>query len=209
MSGHELGPRAGRLPLIGGALALDFCNTTSGLGSAGCLEHLNEYEHLLLWTVHARAITPTEADRLRERAVSEPAAARAALATALGLRRTLFDLFGALAHGRPAPADALAALNAALAPDLQAQALVETATGFAWRHAPVDGAADGPLGPIARSAASVLLAEPLDRLKQCPGHECGWLFLDRSKNGIRVWCEMEVCGTRAKARARAERRRNG
>jgi predicted RNA-binding Zn ribbon-like protein len=187
MSGHELGPRAGRLPLIGGALALDFCNTTSGLGSAGCLEHLNEYEHLLLWTVHARAITPTEADRLRERAVSEPAAARAALATALGLRRTLFDLFGALAHGRPAPADALAAGNAA----------------------PVDGAADGPLGPIARSAASVLLAEPLDRLKQCPGHECGWLFLDRSKNGIRVWCEMEVCGTRAKARARAERRRNG
>ncbi len=208
MSDQELGPRAGRLPLIGGTLALDFCNTTSGLGTGGCLEHLHEYEHLLLWAAHAGAITTAEADRLRALAAREPMAAQAALTAALGLRRTLFALFSALAHGRPAPPGALTDLNAALAPGLHAQHLAPGANGFAWHYPPVDATADGPLGPVARSAAALLLDEPLDRLKQCPGHDCGWLFLDRSKNNIRVWCEMEVCGSRAKARARAERRRS-
>ncbi|HEV2678045.1 MAG TPA: ABATE domain-containing protein [Aliidongia sp.] len=200
--------RAGRLPLVGGALALDFCNTTSGLGSGHCQEHLLEFEHLLLWTVHAGGITAADSEVLRALAEEDPAAARAALDRALELRRTLYSLFHALAHGEDPPTSALAGLNAALAASHRGQSLTRAAEGFAWRYPAVDGAPDGPLGPVARSAAHVLLSEPLDRLKQCPGHECGWLFLDRSKNGIRVWCEMEVCGSRAKARARAERRRS-
>jgi len=207
MSDGTLGPRAGRLPLIGGALALDFCNTTSGLAMTHCLEHLSEYEHLLLWTAHAGAITPAEADTLRRLAVREPAEAHAALRAALRLRRALFELFRALAHHRPAPPDALATLNQSLATGDQQRYLERTAAGFAWHYPAPDATLDGPLGPIARSAAAVLLSAPLDRLKQCPGCDCGWLFLDQSKNGIRVWCEMEVCGSRAKARARAERRR--
>ena len=199
--------RAGRLPLVGGALAIDFCNTTSGLGTGQCLEHLIEFDHLLLWSVHAGAVTSVEAESLRVLAGPEPSAARVALDRALGLRRTLYGLFRALAHGEAAPPDALAALNLAVAADHHHRSLVPTATGFAWRYPPPDRMLEGPLGPIARSATTVLLTEPLDRLKQCPGADCGWLFLDRSKNGIRVWCEMEVCGARAKARARAERRR--
>ena len=204
-SGH--GPRAGRLPLVGGALALDFCNTTSGLGMAHCLEHLNEYEHLLLWSAHAGVITPIEADNLRQRAEREPGQARAAFASALGLRRALFELFRALAHREAPPPAALAALNQTLAAGNQRRYLEGTAAGFAWHYPAADTTLDGPLDSIARSAAAVLLSSPLDRLKQCPGCDCGWLFLDQSKNGSRVWCEMEVCGARAKARARAERRR--
>jgi predicted RNA-binding Zn ribbon-like protein len=207
MSSGEFVSRAGRLPLVGGALALDFCNTTSGLGTGHCLEHLVEFEHLVLWSAHAGAITAAEADAIRALANREPSAARRALDRALHLRRTLHSLFRALAHGEAAPPDALAALNAALVQAQRDRKLVQTQDGFAWHYPPPQDAPDGLLAPIARSAADVLLAGPLDRLKQCPGLDCGWLFLDRSKNGIRVWCEMEVCGNRAKARARAERRR--
>lgn len=35
------------------------------------------------------------------------------------------------------------------------------------------------------------------RMKICA--RCGWLFLDRSRNRSRVWCDMTVCGNRAKA----------
>jgi len=35
------------------------------------------------------------------------------------------------------------------------------------------------------------------RLRIC-GH-CGWLFIDRSKNRSRIWCDMAVCGNRHKA----------
>lgn len=51
----------------------------------------------------------------------------------------------------------------------------------------------------------IALPEP-ERLKIC-GH-CGWLFIDRSKNKSRFWCDMAVCGNRAKA-ARHYRRKKG
>ena len=39
------------------------------------------------------------------------------------------------------------------------------------------------------------------RLKTCPGHHCGWVFFDNSRNAGSTWCSMQVCGNRAKARA--------
>lgn len=53
---------------------------------------------------------------------------------------------------------------------------------------------------VAASALSIL-ADPreLERVKLCPGHDCGWLFLDETKNARRKWCLMEVCGNRAKS----------
>jgi predicted RNA-binding Zn ribbon-like protein len=49
----------------------------------------------------------------------------------------------------------------------------------------------------------------LTRLRQCPPDEggCGWLFLDRSRNGSRRWCRMADCGTEVKSRRLTERRR--
>ncbi|KQV43377.1 MULTISPECIES: CGNR zinc finger domain-containing protein [unclassified Rhizobium] len=35
------------------------------------------------------------------------------------------------------------------------------------------------------------------RLKICPN--CQWLFIDRSRNRSRNWCDMAVCGNRVKA----------
>ena len=43
------------------------------------------------------------------------------------------------------------------------------------------------------------------RLKQCPGEHCGWVFFDMTKNKSRRWCEMSVCGNRAKAKAHYRR----
>ncbi len=36
------------------------------------------------------------------------------------------------------------------------------------------------------------------QLKVCGNDACRFLFLDRSRNRSRVWCEMAVCGNRAK-----------
>jgi predicted RNA-binding Zn ribbon-like protein len=49
------------------------------------------------------------------------------------------------------------------------------------------------------------MSADLERLKVCPN--CDWLFIDRSRNASRVWCDMHTCGNRAKARRHAERRR--
>lgn len=61
---------------------------------------------------------------------------------------------------------------------------------------------------VAVSAVSILSDErEISRVKLCPGHDCGWLFLDETRNGRRRWCLMETCGNRAKARRNYARRR--
>ena len=57
---------------------------------------------------------------------------------------------------------------------------------------------------LARSALSLLERTVLPRIRICPN--CGWLFLDRSRNGSRLWCDMAVCGNRVKARRHYRRR---
>ena len=39
------------------------------------------------------------------------------------------------------------------------------------------------------------------RVKACRADDCRWAFYDRSRNRSGVWCDMAVCGNRAKVRA--------
>lgn len=57
----------------------------------------------------------------------------------------------------------------------------------------------------ARSALRLLVEPEPERMKICGN--CGWLFLDRSKNRSRTWCDMAVCGNRAKASRHYRRRK--
>lgn len=57
----------------------------------------------------------------------------------------------------------------------------------------------------ARSALMLLAQPQPDRLKICPN--CRWLFIDRSRNRSRAWCDMAVCGNRVKANRHYRRRR--
>ena len=197
--------RAGRLPLIAGPLWLDFTNTASGRGSDTHQEHLQGYGDLLAWSLHAGALPADIVAELADLARRKPAAARAALRKAVALREALHEIGTAIAAHLAPPAEAVAALDRVLAQACQAGRLRWEGKGFAWRldTRPPDlklPQLELPLWPIARSAAETLLAEPLDRLKTCAGIHCGWLFLDTTRNGSRRWCEMEVCGSRAKMR---------
>src|SRR5438552_8047473 len=49
---------------------------------------------------------------------------------------------------------------------------------------------DSPAG----SAIELLRSLPMDRARICRGDRCGWLFIDSSKGGQRVCCDMDTCG---------------
>ena len=62
------------------------------------------------------------------------------------------------------------------------------------------------LGSAAAISAIRLFGSDLEqKVKICPN--CDWLFVDRSKNRSRVWCDMRVCGNRSKAGNHYRRRR--
>jgi predicted RNA-binding Zn ribbon-like protein len=60
---------------------------------------------------------------------------------------------------------------------------------------------DGALGRLLAVVAAAQADGTWERLKTCPAGDCRWAFYDRSRNRSSVWCDMQVCGNRAKARA--------
>jgi len=63
------------------------------------------------------------------------------------------------------------------------------------------------LWPLSRSAAELLTSADLAFIRECQGEDCGWLFLDTSRNRTRRWCDMRDCGNLAKVRRFRRRRR--
>lgn len=61
------------------------------------------------------------------------------------------------------------------------------------------------LTATALSALRLASGSQADRMKICGN--CGWLFIDRSKNKSRFWCDMAVCGNRVKANRHYKARR--
>jgi predicted RNA-binding Zn ribbon-like protein len=62
-----------------------------------------------------------------------------------------------------------------------------------------------PLHRFALGLHSVIEQYPSRAIRPCTDNQCGFVFLDPS--GRRRWCEMSVCGNRAKARRYAQRHR--
>ena len=199
--------RAGSLALVGGALALDFANTASARGWDTHCDHLGSAQDVLTWAAHAGALPPDETSALRGLVADDAQLGVRLLWRALALREDIYRIGRELAARRPAPEEALGHVAATHAQCLAAARFRPGADGFGWswsaRRAPVEAT----LGPIALSAVAMLESRDLSRLKQCRGEKCGWLFLDTTRNGRRCWCEMEICGNRAKQRRFAARAR--
>jgi predicted RNA-binding Zn ribbon-like protein len=68
---------------------------------------------------------------------------------------------------------------------------------------------DGALGRLLAIIAQAIDDGTWQRLKACPAETCQWAFYDTSRNRSAVWCDMRVCGNRAKVRGFRERTRGG
>ena len=122
---------------------------------------------------------------------------------AIGLREALRAVL--LAHNADGvvPTDVASALDRAAARSKLRLRFDKTGSGTLEPEADgVDGALGRLLAIIHRSAADGTWT----RLKACRDDTCEWAFYDHTKNRSGAWCNMAVCGNRAKARAYRERR---
>jgi predicted RNA-binding Zn ribbon-like protein len=159
---------------------------------------LHAYEDLVAWAGRAGVLSAAASRQAARAARSDPAAAARSFHRALALREAAYSIFRAVAARRPAPADDLHELQAAYREAIAHASLTETGRRFHWN---LNGGLDVVRWRIAREAVALLESETLRRVKRCPGSgDCGWLFLDSSKNASRRWCSMEGCGNRAKLR---------
>lgn len=196
------------LERVGGYAAVDFVNTVSAwnVEPGERRDHLPGFADFLRWNEITGLLWPKAVKHFLGRPEAERSAA---LVEVHALRKALYEVFAARAHGEPLPQKALDCLNDIVRRTVawrRIAASVESGCREICCVWDFDGApAIASLGPLAWSAAEVLENAPLERVKECPGEHCGWIFVDTSRNRSRQWCSMKSCGNSAKVRRFRER----
>ncbi|HUM07230.1 MAG TPA: ABATE domain-containing protein [Terriglobales bacterium] len=188
--------------IIAGELCLDFINTLDNRPSPERhTELLSTYGNLADWAFQAGAIGPAQKGALLAAAARRPHAAVAALRKAIELRECLYRIIShGLRNQRPDPSD-VKVFNGFLGEALGRLQLQLRRGGYRLQFPGVSGPRlDSLLWPIAKSASNLLTSGDLSYVHECDSPSCRWMFVDRSKNHSRRWCDMKVCGNRLKAR---------
>ncbi|HTZ97031.1 MAG TPA: ABATE domain-containing protein [Terriglobales bacterium] len=194
----------------GGNLCLDFANTINYWAEPDLRKELiTDYPRLLQWAEESGAISRKTAEDLRELAADAPGNAQSALRSAIQLRDIIYNIFAAIAHRRGIPSTALAGLNKAVQRAFEHAQISHANRHFAWEWVLPERSLDTMLWPVARAAADLLTSDDLPLVRQCASEDCAWLFLDKSKNHRRRWCDMKICGNRNKARRYYQRQKAG
>jgi predicted RNA-binding Zn ribbon-like protein len=191
----------------GGALSLDFANTgpnqkTPETGT----DKIRDYADLLSWAVQSGELTTPDARKLHAAANHSAPRASSALRKARELRQAIYNVFRAIAAQRaPATAD-LDVLNKYWRSASIHRSVAHAGGDFRRVWVMDEGdELERPLWPVIASAEELLTSGEVSLVRECGSESCSWLFLDRSRNKSRRWCDMKTCGNRAKAKRHYER----
>ncbi|MGV8920137.1 MAG: CGNR zinc finger domain-containing protein [Pseudomonas sp.] len=193
--------------LVGGVAVLDFLNSCNGRRPGTSLnevtENLLSLEDIVYWFHHAQVINADELAHylaLLPTSLSEQSHGYEQL---ISFRELLYQLFYPIAEGRRMTAASLQFLNNALEVTAHCRQLESAGFYAVWtwhRSDSLEEMAASMIGRLAVQASALLTSPDMTRLKICSTLACDWLFLDTSKNGRRRWCQMNICGSREKAK---------
>lgn len=169
------------------------------------IERLTDYNHLVFFGLESNLYPMRSVDHLYMRAGQAPGVGKGALQKAIQFREALFAIFSAVVEHRALPGNALQQLTLMLQEAMAHGRLVHSGHRFAWEWTSMNIHLESALWPIARAAADLLLSDELQHLRMCASDDCAWLFIDRTKNHRRRWCDMKTCGNRVKARRHYQR----
>jgi predicted RNA-binding Zn ribbon-like protein len=185
--------------LVAGNAALDFTNTLDWrYDPERLIELLPDYSRFLAFCQQAGVITPQEARHLVNR-TSEPLAKRA-LGQVLDLRETLYVLFLCAVRGERPSNQIMKKLNVFLDEATSVNPLSWDNGRFLRVRSKQANSPMEPLWRILDAGVELLSSADVDKVRECGEETCKWLFLDTSRNGARRWCDMRICGNRAKAK---------
>ena len=195
----------GEFQLVAGNLCLDFINTLDDRGDPEReKELLTSYADVLAFLRQSTALPEHLLRRL-----AHLRGAHETLARARAVREALHRVFAAIVEQRNPAASDLDEISSEWRRVSAHFHLRRGLGGFEWQWSDGDGetAGDRVLWPVLRSAVDLLTSPDLERVRACESEGCRWLFLDTSRNHSRRWCDMKVCGNRAKVRRFYQRQR--
>ncbi len=178
--------------LVGGRICLDFLNTANWTSDGAIAdERLACAQDLVAWCTATglQGLALPGEERLQK--------------DVLEFRKTLRTIVIAVIHGNQPATPDVEDFNRTITRTETYQLMKPALHGLAFGSQTTFSKAIGLL-------AVSLLGDnhEINRVKMCPSDNCGWLFLDESKNRRRQWCAMDLCGNRAKARRHYQRQQS-
>jgi predicted RNA-binding Zn ribbon-like protein len=186
-------------------------NTVTARNTNTPRDWLDGYPRLLEWANLANVAERSELMLLGKQASDSLADADGALTRLKQFREALHTAYGALISGKRVPQRVLDEIDAIWREAHDRSRLAYSEGRIAARASVERSGLDLIRDCVAVGAVELLRSLPADRARVCRGEACGWLFIDSSKGGQRVWCDMAVCGNAAKTRRyqqSAKRRRS-
>lgn len=185
------------LKILEKRISINFINTVDWRGKEESDEYINNYNDLIDWATHTEIISGEEAESLRRLAKKAPKKASEAYTRAIRLREAAHRIISHISNGE--------------APGSEDEELLDSETLSVFSYLklnlnemrlvlndPLD--LDHILRVVVKDLVELMTSDELNSVKRCQSEECGWLFIDSSKNKSRKWCRMGGCGNRAKAR---------
>ncbi|HEY8066824.1 MAG TPA: CGNR zinc finger domain-containing protein [Methylosinus sp.] len=181
------------MPFFGGALWIDFLNTTPVMNGEA-IDFLFNAEGLAKW---ARAAGIDCAGR----------PSKAELKSAWETRTALRELFDKLSAGGAISARRLEPIDR-LVGSVEIRERLILRDGHLALAEETRIEKDVVATTVARDFAKFICEAEPERLKHCANPACSMVFYDRGRNNIRRWCTMAICGNRDKvAQYRARKAR--
>jgi len=186
------------IPLDGGATCLDFINTKVSWKEEDAFDYLEDYQAFLNFCLRQEIFKKETISNLQILAQKNPGLAIDVKQELVHLRHICFLIFSSIAADTKPEEAGILIFNKYLSEALSHVNLTFNRSEYQLNV--VSGGLDlrEPIWLIMQSAAKVLTLEKSSKIKKCP--ECGWIFLDRTKNNKQKWCNPLYCGTTTKAR---------
>ncbi|MCK8782528.1 CGNR zinc finger domain-containing protein [Rhizobium sp. NTR19] len=180
--------------LIGGHPALDLVNTVDSRGDRWGPDFIQVFDDVLVLAERLELVEPKVAGKLRRLLISSAADAEGLVKEVIALREALHEVFLAEDAGGPYPKAAIEIVAGWARRGRVRQVFKDDNGVFGWTL-PFDSFEDVP-AKFALEATALITERPHRRpVRECKGDNCGWLFLDHSKSGRRLWCSDASCGT--------------
>jgi predicted RNA-binding Zn ribbon-like protein len=202
----QVSPYISKLPFLGGDLSLDFVNTVHDRHEEPLRDLLQNYLDLVTWVYSANALSDIQKEKLLKIGRENQRSADQIHKDALQLREAFYDFLLNLINQDKAFTANIQLINQWLSRAFSNLELAQINGQFVLDWNAENFELESVLWPIIRTFADLVTSEDINRIKQCTN--CGYLFLDSSKNKSRRWCSMEICGNRVKARRYAKKTRS-
>jgi len=191
------------LRLDGGNLSLNFVNTVEYRNEEFAVDFLHHYLDLITWANFADGVGDYQKEMLQGLSQEKSNEAKQIYCEAIQLREAMYEYIINLINQeevRPASMQMINQWIPRAFSNLELR-LVDRDYVLDWN---VDNfGLESVLWPIIKAFVDLVTSKNSKRIKRCSN--CGWLFVDNSKNRSRRWCSMEICGNRVKARRFAQK----